>query len=333
MRTRISEAAACVVTGLIAAAGAAVGFAPAASAATTPPCPVAGAYSANVIAASSGVPTAVTTQGGTATIRISLAVKLEVTGFEPGFSMDSNAEFAMPAPTAPAISLSLDGGAWQPETVHYDRSGMDGGINGYPWAVEMLPAVPGLVAGSTHTLAARITFAPSMKSGAYHTWFFFSGGLPCNGSSSVSTVQQQATMQYAPAAGAPKASELAAQSVTGGSSSTAAAQSAASAAGSAAAPLSAAGSASGSSTASSGSDNLAAGAAADDSFAASASPTGDARMVASAAGSSGSSVTWLAVMAAAFLLAAGATGAAVMRRHAGDDSTGEGAGAENGDDE
>lgn len=333
MRTRISEAAACVAAGLIAATAAGVGLAPAASAATAPPCSVVGAYSTNVIAASSGAPAAVTTEGGTATIRISLAVKLEVTGFEPGFSMDSNAEFAMPAPAAPAISLSFDGGAWQPETVHYDRSGMDGGINGYPWGVEMLPAVPDLAAGSTHTLAARITFAPSMKSGAYHTWFFFSGGLPCNGSSSVSTVQQQATMQYAPAAGAPKASGLAAQSVAEGSSATAAAPSAASAAGSAAAPVSAAGSAQGSATASPGSGDLAAGAAADDPLGASASPTGHADLVDTASSSSGSSATWLAVMAAAFLLAAGATGAAVMRRHAGDDPAGEADASENTGDE
>lgn len=269
------------------------------------PCSVSGSYGTNVVVASSGTPAAVTSANGDTTMTISLHFKLEVTGFTAGFSIDSYSDFSGSAPVAPGIALSFDGGGWQSPGLSLDRSGTHGGANGYPWSVTA-SSVSDIAEGSTHTLAVHIGFSPGMSAGPYHTWFWFSGALPCNGTSSDSTAQEQATVQYALSAPAPARSSSAATTMTGkavaGSSGAGASPSASS---------SAAVSASASASAAATSSNSA---VASDQPTNSPSPVDGSRMTATASESSSSSLTWLAVLVVVLLLVAGGTGTFVIRR-------------------
>jgi hypothetical protein len=269
------------------------------------PCSVSGTYGTNVVVASSGNPAAVTSAKGDTTMTISLRFKLEVTGFTAGFSIDSYSDFSGAAPIAPGIALSFDGGGWQSPGLSLDRSGTHGGANGYPWSVTA-STVSDVAAGSTHTLAVHIEFSPGMTPGAYHTWFWFSGALPCNGTSSDSTAQQQSTVQYAPSAPAPARSSSAATTVTGKA---VAGSSGAGASPSASSSTAVSASASASAAATSSNSALAASQPSD-----SPQPVDNSRMTATASESSSSSLTWLAVLLVALLLVAGGTGTFVIRR-------------------
>jgi hypothetical protein len=291
----------CGIAAALLAGGGVPEQAHAAASASPSPCSVTGTYGTDVLVASSATPATVTTIGGSTTETVSLHFKLEMTGFQAGFSMDSYSGYSGSQPAKPSISLSFDGGAWQSPTIYFDRSGLHGGTNGYPWAVSASP-VPDVAAGSTHTLSVHIGFASGMTSGPYHTWFFFSGGLPCNGSTSDGKTQAQATLEYAPAAPATAKNSAAATTTTKAASGSSASPS----------PTPATPSASTSSSPST-TDSSTFGAGSSGQPSESASPVSSPRLAATASTSSGSSLTWLAAAALVLLLAASGAGAFIVR--------------------